>query len=618
MVLITSGTQADAGTGFDFVDGGGGNDQIVRNDGGSWLTEGYGTAVNVVVHNATTPANDGTFAILAVTASTIDVATATLTADTGDNTAIFTTADSVAGAAVTACFGDGPSGDFRIGRGEIPGNELLSAGTFLEWYFEVPGGGGDFGSSPPANPRAGGHAVLTGNVILAANAATDPLIPATANVTGGFLVAAVVQGTVIGTASLSGGSQIAVTVTGQASPDVTAAAFLFGGLVEQLFPELSPNARAEANQGIKPCLPLLIRLDDVSHIGNLHQPDGVTPKLQLTQAFRMSPTYSAPPGDRLAVFGATPNAIGMRVLTDLQGDGVEEEATLFRRPLENEVVVLLDGSVEKFNSALEVWESFTTLPQRALLGMRVFEILDPDKIWDYYASLVSLKYAQLSRDTRDILDFIDPDLCPFDQLPLLAENFGVDVLADSTERTQRETLRQWVPLMQIKGLANSIVIALRTLGFSGFATQIWTKPNALATEFIERPFNYSNELPAASDPTAFFPSASVAIHLNNLDGTPLVVIDDLTKQLVATFLKRNILPAHVQIRTFVTDIVVGSDAVETTDAVTVIDDAHIALLAVQAGPATTVFVVSILPIRVTVDASASLATTAISGDVTPP
>lgn len=86
---ITIGTAADSGTGFDFVDGGGGNDSIVRNDGVSWVDEGYFVGGNVTVANANTVANDGTYTILAITDSTIDVATASLTADTGDNTATF-------------------------------------------------------------------------------------------------------------------------------------------------------------------------------------------------------------------------------------------------------------------------------------------------------------------------------------------------------------------------------------------------------------------------------------------------------------------------------------------------------------------------------------------------
>lgn len=87
---VTVGTGAVATpNGFDFVDGGGGNDQIVRNDGLSWRDEGYFVGGVVVVANATTGANDGTHTILAITDTTIDVATATLTADTDDNTATF-------------------------------------------------------------------------------------------------------------------------------------------------------------------------------------------------------------------------------------------------------------------------------------------------------------------------------------------------------------------------------------------------------------------------------------------------------------------------------------------------------------------------------------------------
>ena len=87
--VVTVGTAADAGTGFNFVDGGGGEDSIVRNDGGSWLDEGYFATGNITVSNATPPANNGSYTISTVTASTITVPTASLTADTGDNAATF-------------------------------------------------------------------------------------------------------------------------------------------------------------------------------------------------------------------------------------------------------------------------------------------------------------------------------------------------------------------------------------------------------------------------------------------------------------------------------------------------------------------------------------------------
>jgi hypothetical protein len=88
---VTVGTAAEATATLapNFVDGGGGNDQIVRDDGKSWIDEGYFVGGVVVVANATTVANDGTYTILALTASTIDVATASFTADTEDTAATF-------------------------------------------------------------------------------------------------------------------------------------------------------------------------------------------------------------------------------------------------------------------------------------------------------------------------------------------------------------------------------------------------------------------------------------------------------------------------------------------------------------------------------------------------
>jgi hypothetical protein len=75
-------TPADGTTGFDFT-----TTTITRNDGGSWLTDGYIVGGQVEVSNATVGGNNGTFLLSAVTATVLT--TTGLTADTGDNTATF-------------------------------------------------------------------------------------------------------------------------------------------------------------------------------------------------------------------------------------------------------------------------------------------------------------------------------------------------------------------------------------------------------------------------------------------------------------------------------------------------------------------------------------------------
>jgi len=82
----------DVGTGFEFANTS--PDTIIRNDAGSWITDGYRVGGQVTVIDATVSANDGTYAISAVTTGTLTVTAigggdAGLTADTGDNTARF-------------------------------------------------------------------------------------------------------------------------------------------------------------------------------------------------------------------------------------------------------------------------------------------------------------------------------------------------------------------------------------------------------------------------------------------------------------------------------------------------------------------------------------------------
>lgn len=69
---------------INFIDGGGGNDQITLT-GATWNI----TTDNIlVVSNANTPANNGTYTIISATSTTVDIATASLTTDATDTQAI--------------------------------------------------------------------------------------------------------------------------------------------------------------------------------------------------------------------------------------------------------------------------------------------------------------------------------------------------------------------------------------------------------------------------------------------------------------------------------------------------------------------------------------------------
>jgi len=73
---------AYAGTDITFVDGGGSDDTITRSSG-SWVTDGFEVGDIVSVLHANTAANDGNYRILAVSATTLNIATGSI--DTGES-----------------------------------------------------------------------------------------------------------------------------------------------------------------------------------------------------------------------------------------------------------------------------------------------------------------------------------------------------------------------------------------------------------------------------------------------------------------------------------------------------------------------------------------------------
>lgn len=71
---------------FTYVDGAGGNDSVTRASG-SWITDGFVVGGKLVTRASNTPANDGSYTILSVTALTIEVATASFTTAEADTSA---------------------------------------------------------------------------------------------------------------------------------------------------------------------------------------------------------------------------------------------------------------------------------------------------------------------------------------------------------------------------------------------------------------------------------------------------------------------------------------------------------------------------------------------------
>lgn len=196
------------------------------------------------------------------------------------------------------------------------------------------------------------------------------------------------------------------------------------------------------------------------------------------------------------------------------------------------------------------WEEYRTLPQRALDGQRAFELFDSAGVYDYYAMLLGLVYAQFMVDTKFIATLCDPRKVPDSRLRTLATTLGVRMDSRQSLTELREAVRRSGPWRKSKGTADAVVQSLELLGYTGYATQVWvdpTVPAAVESGYTLRPLGWFGTVPD----DIYVPSSGVAIHLLLRDGTAVFATSFEEQQRIARYLKENALPAHVFIRMFV-------------------------------------------------------------------
>jgi hypothetical protein len=268
------------------------------------------------------------------------------------------------------------------------------------------------------------------------------------------------------------------------------------------------------------------------------------------QPFLISALYEM--DDELVDYGATPNSVGeMYAYTNPQGALVHRPQ--FRRPKENEIVILdrenlgEHGGGGNLRWGGSAWESYRTLPQKALDAQGVFALFDRDGIYDYYAELLGNLHAQHMADTRNILTFLDPQSVPQEFLPHLAATFGAEGITtvNITPEEFRAMLSGVLALHKGRGTPQSVVLALRNLGYIGYMMEVWVDPANPANNFEEVASGQ-----VANNPD-YYPSSAVVIHLADLAGGEITPNAEESER-IASYLKMNILPAATQIRDYAT------------------------------------------------------------------
>ena len=387
----------------------------------------------------------------------------------------------------------------------------------------------------------------------------DPDLVVTPSLLGGLLLPRVsVTGEIIVGAALTGPFSLSTSIQGA----VYIVPLLDGDVPTQIIPIPTPDFLGEQNDNKRPCLPWQIAAF-VSSYYAISEDGGATFKFDTLEPFAVADDFSNDPDDLLTQAGGLAGYIGL-VIETASGKGLR-----FRPPFQGETIVRTsDSAVFRWDEAMGKWMPHTTLPQRSMNDMQVFQMLDADGIYDYYAAMLGLTLAQHQYDTKRLLDLVDPVSCPDRFLSLLLHTFGADdVEFETSPEGKRELLRTFIGIMKIKGTGPAIVTAIASLGLQGYGTHVWVIPNGQPEDIIEKPFGFDAVQPTDGN-TEYFPSSQINIHLTNRAGNP-IVIDDELRQRVARFLKLFVLPTHVQIKWFVTDQSAGTDSLTVADAASI-------------------------------------------------
>jgi phage tail P2-like protein len=293
--------------------------------------------------------------------------------------------------------------------------------------------------------------------------------------TGVIAVTPVLSGFLGSSPSIVGTIQVTPTLTGLIgyvySRPLTAFVTLSGDLKLTEAYRFTPSERKE-ELGYRPITPLLVKAVDVETEADLDAAN-----VDVGDLFVISNNFVGGPGDLFYDSGAKPGSIGQKV--EKPNPGI---LYVFRDGAPYEVVwhVAVDGGTYTdlgfYRWEEDAWFAYRTLPQRALDGQYATTVLDPDKIYDYYARLLGAMMAMLQGDNQELLTLSDPDTAPVETLPFLASQFGLTLNVAESEDIQRERIKAAIPTYEKKGLADAVDLRLRAVGYRGDPYEVWVDP----------------------------------------------------------------------------------------------------------------------------------------------
>lgn len=218
-------------------------------------------------------------------------------------------------------------------------------------------------------------------------------------------------------------------------------------------------------EGVRRILPLIAYAKDVTVTS---QVSGVP----LGRTFIMSDRFSDTAGT-LFSSGAGPGYIGYKL-----GATVGAVHYEFRKPEPFEAIwygperCLYRYENEPTTNSWS-WKRYRSLPQRALDGLQVFEPFDPDKVYDYVATLVGAMQSQLHIDNRTLSYLFDADRVPDDLISALAATLDADYEASYSEAQRRASISTSVAASRLRGFDSASSVKMLATGYKAVLYEVW-------------------------------------------------------------------------------------------------------------------------------------------------
>lgn len=241
------------------------------------------------------------------------------------------------------------------------------------------------------------------------------------------------------------------------------------------FPQTAnnPAASLEASfdsTGYRPSVSVLAYLVDTL---TSEQIEALVPD---NRSFVMSSSFLGTAGNDLFDAGAAADYVGTRVV-----DEIGNSSYIFREPEKNEVIWYVPKELlyrYEFNrdAGVWVWRPYRSLPQRSLDGQVIFEMFDPDKVYDYYAKIWGSLYWRWSYDLGILRDQLDPYSASEKLLPIVSQQFGLRVNAGDDVNVKRAKVYNAIDQFKAKGTSEGVRLRLRDIGYVGYSADVWINP----------------------------------------------------------------------------------------------------------------------------------------------